>query len=206
MAGLIGDARTYLAELDAQNTRDWFTAQKARYETALRDPALALLETLAPQIAEMAGAPVTTKLFRPQRDVRFSRDKTPYHTHLHMMWSAPGGCGWFFGIAPSHATAGAGVMTLEGAALDRWRAAVDSAEGAQLQAAVAQGGWRVDEPALKRVPAPYPADHPRGALLRHKGFVVWQDGLADATGAADLAAIFAAMAPVTKWLGDHVLD
>ena len=59
--------------------------------TELRDPAKALLEELSPRLASLTGFRVTSKLFRPHRDVRFSKDKTPYTTHLHMMWTVQSG-------------------------------------------------------------------------------------------------------------------
>ncbi|WP_204113928.1 TIGR02453 family protein [Shimia biformata] len=179
---LIPDARTFLGELDTNNTRDWFNTQKARYDRDLKAPALLLLDQIAGDLGKMTGDPVTTKLFRPQRDVRFSKDKTPYHTHLHMLWTSAVGrqqpLAWFFGISPDYISIGAGVMGFEKDALMNWRAAVDGPEGAGIAAiidAVQALGARLDEPALKRVPAPYDKDHPRGDLLRRKGLAMWFD-------------------------------
>lgn len=87
-ARLIPDARAFLTELSANNTRDWFTTRKSRYEADLKAPALALLEEGAQAIARITGQMPHTKLFRPHRDVRFSKDKTPYHTHLHLRASS----------------------------------------------------------------------------------------------------------------------
>ena len=84
---LIADTQRFVRALSANNSRDWFQANKSDYDKKLRDPAKALLEEMSPRLAELAGFPVTSKLFRPHRDVRFSKDKTPYNTHLHMMWT-----------------------------------------------------------------------------------------------------------------------
>ena len=70
---LIPEARAFLSELAQNNTRDWFNDNKPRYEQQLKTPALHLLD----QVAAQVGDGVTTKLFRPQRDIRFSKDKTP---------------------------------------------------------------------------------------------------------------------------------
>lgn len=175
---LIAEARAFLAELGAQNNRDWFNAQKSRYEAHLKTPATLLLEQVAHDLGRDWDMTLTPKLFRPQRDVRFSKDKTPYHTHLHMMWTLSEGNkpALFFGIAPGYVTVGGGVMGFDKPALLRWREAVGGAEGDGIAAELerlAEVGFAPHEPQLKRVPAPYPKDHPRADLLRHKGLAVW---------------------------------
>lgn len=200
---LLPDARAFLSELAAQNTRDWFTARKSDYDSYLKRPAEKLLADMARWMEGTQGHAVRTKLFRPHRDVRFSEDKTPYHTHLHMMWSLPDGRAWMLGISPDYATFGAGVMGFEAGQLDRYRAKVAGPEGETLAAMVADRDWRIDPPALKRVPAPYSADHPREALLRHKGLVAWHDGLEDALTADPEALLRAEIedrAPLMDWL------
>lgn len=86
-ARLITDARTFLGELAQNNTRDWFAVHKARYDGTLKAPALLLLDQVAHDLGPQTTQGLGVKLFRPYRNVRFSRDKTPYHTHLHMMWT-----------------------------------------------------------------------------------------------------------------------
>lgn len=174
-ADLIPDARAFLVELAADNTREWFTEHKDRYDSRLKAPALALLEDIAATWGGEIGQPLSPKLFRANRDVRFSRDKTPYHTHLHLLWAEPDGPGWFLGIAPGYVTAGAGRMGFDKAQLDLWRDAVDGLQGAQLAAAIAASHARLDPPELKRVPAPYDKDHPQGDLLRRKSLTLWFD-------------------------------
>lgn len=204
LSRLLPDARDFLQELEQNNDRAWFQANKARYDSALKRPSEKLLAQIAAWLGETGGTVPRTKLFRPHRDVRFSDDKTPYHVHLHMMWSLADGRAWMLGISPSYATAGAGMMRFEMDQLDRWRDAVDSDRGAALQAMVEKAGWRVDPPALKRPPAPYPADHPREELLRHKGFVAWHDNLEEglaADPAATLKAVMTGFVPLMDWLG-----
>lgn len=199
----ITDAQRFLTELAQGNTREWFTAQKSRYDADLKAPAEHLLASLAPPLETLSGGPMTTKLFRPQRDVRFSKDKTPYHTHLHMLWSLPEGPGWFFGIAPDYVTAGAGIMAFGKDGLDRYRAAVNGPDGADLADILAALGGRMEPPELKRVPAPHDKDHPRGELLRRKSLAVWQDGLVpDLAGdlPGGLMAIFERYQPLIGWL------
>lgn len=202
---LMPDAREFLSELAENNDRGWFQANKARYDSALKRPAEKLLAQIAHWLHHEHDQPPRTKLFRPHRDVRFSEDKTPFHTHLHMMWSLPDGRAWMLGIAPEYATAGAGVMRFEPEQLDRWREALDSHAGAELETHLEREDWRVDPPALKRVPPPYAADHPREHLLRHKGLVAWRDGL-DSGLSEDpdgtLRRVFSGFSPLMEWLGD----
>ena len=209
LEGFVPRVRTFLSDLAANNTREWFKAHKADYDATLKRPAERLLTELAPVLAGQSGQPIRTKLFRPHRDLRFSTDKTPYHTHLHMAWSAPDGRGWYLGLSTSYATAGAGIMQFDADQLDRYRAAVDDEAGAELQTVLSQGQWRLDPPTLKRVPVPYDADHPHGEFLKRKGLVVWRDDLEDALSDAPVTAleqVFTAMAPLQHWLNDHVAD
>lgn len=175
-ADLIPDARAFLAGLAQNNSRDWFTAHKEEYEATLKHPALLLLDQLAAQLKAQGEQTVTTKLFRPHRDVRFSKDKTPYNSHLHMLWQV-GQAALFFGVAPDYVTFGGGVMAFDKNQLTNWRAAVDSDTGGDIanltQTLMAQG-YTPDAAELKRVPAPYDKDHPRAELLRHKSFKLWR--------------------------------
>lgn len=176
-ATLISDSRIFLATLADNNTKDWFSENKPTYEAQLKTPALALLDTVAAALERQTGQVPSTKLFRPHRDVRFSKDKTPYHLHLHMLWSTPP-TGFFFGIGRDYLSVGGGIMGLDKDKLTRWRAAVDGATGAKIATALDElqaSGARMDDAELKRVPAPYDKDHPQAALLKRKSCTVWFD-------------------------------
>ena len=167
-AHLIPEAQAFLAELAQNNTRDWFIPQRPRYDAELKAPALLLQDQIAATLGGKTGRVLTPKLFRPHRDVRFSKDKTPYTQHLHMIWTVSGkgrqATALFFGIAPGYVRVGGGVMAFEKPVLLDWRADLDGPFGADMQAVleVAAGqGLRPDAPDLKRVPPPYAADHPR---------------------------------------------
>lgn len=174
---LIREARAFLSELSKNNTREWFNEHKLRYETQLKTPSLHLLD----QIAAQMGDGITTKLFRPHRDVRFSKDKTPYNTHLHMLWTMPGNGtrpALFFGIGIEYVSVGGGIMSFDKTALTQWRAGVDGPLGPELEdmvGAQVAAGFRLGEPELKRVPAPFDKDHPRAQLLRRKSLTLWND-------------------------------
>lgn len=174
---LLIETRAFLNELADNNSRDWFLANKPRYEAELRLPALALLDTIGADLERATGVRPTPKLFRPHRDVRFSKDKTPYHLHLHMLWSTPH-VGWFLGIGRDYLSAGGGVMGFNKNGLTDWREAIDGPKGAELKDIIADlqtKGARFDPPDLKRVPAPYAKDHPRSELLKRKSMTMWFD-------------------------------
>ncbi|WP_299419753.1 TIGR02453 family protein [uncultured Shimia sp.] len=176
-ATLISDSRAFLNALADNNTKEWFNDNKPTYEAQLKTPALALLDTMAASLEKQTGQVPSTKLFRPHRDVRFSRDKTPYHLHLHMLWSSPP-VGYFFGIGRNYLSVGGGIMGFDKNQLTRWRAAVDGPKGVQLAGAIADlqcQGARMDSPELKRVPVPFDKDHPQAALLKRKSCTVWFD-------------------------------
>lgn len=180
LSRLIPEARAFLTELAANNSRDWFTLHKARYDAGLKTPALILLE----QIAAHLGPGTATKLFRPQRDVRFSKDKTPYNTHLHLLWTTPGGAQYFFGLSSNYVTSGGGRMGFDAASLARYRDRLPTlgpALQAEIDALTAQGA-RLSEPELKRPAAPIAPGDPLADLARRRSLTLWFDhdaGLTD---------------------------
>ncbi len=182
---LITDARAFLGDLAANNSRDWWQDNKATYDDRLKAPALALLDKLTPPLAKLSGHAIKPKLFRPHRDVRFSKDKTPYNTHLHMMWQLEGDAPqlpvFFFGIGLDYITTGAGMMGFDKPVLANWRKMLDldTDRIMGIVTVVEDQGFALRDPALKRVPSPYDQDHPAGRLLRMKGVVAGKELAAD---------------------------
>lgn len=213
--GFPPQAQRFLADLRDHNDRDWFTANRKSYDQAIKGPGESFLACLEPELAALTGAPVTGKIFRIHRDVRFAKDKRPYNTWLRIAFPARGGasdvtaCGYFFALEPDKAVLGAGGFDFSGPVLDAYRAAAaDAKKGPALQAILdklAKAGLRIEGEALKRVPAPYAADHPRADLLRRTGLQVWRD-IADPAMITSEALIgetlatFQTLAPLTKWL------
>lgn len=206
------DTQAFLRDLRANNARDWFNANKKTYERVLKTPAEAFVAELRPRLEALAGVKLGGKVFRIHRDVRFSKDKSPYNTHMHLGFQhqREGGeprrrGGFYFGIDPDAVTLGVGAFDFGPADLDRYRKAVaDDHEGGELAKILAGLGARQHDADLKRVPAPYPADHPRGALLKHKGLNVWRDLDGTPVGSPDLVdavvAEFEAMDAINVWL------
>lgn len=218
-AGFPRDAMPFLAALRDNNDRDWFAAHKATYEEAIRQPGEALVEALAPRLSAITGQPMSGKLFRVHRDVRFSKDKRPYNTHLHIAFlpaSGAGpmahGSGFYLGLEPDRLVLGAGSFEF-GKMLDAYRTeAADGQAGAALSeilSGLSRDGYRLGDPELKRVPAPYLADHPRAELLRRKSVTAWRDvadrARIETPAMMDLAGeTFARLTPLHRWLTDAV--
>jgi uncharacterized protein (TIGR02453 family) len=180
-AELILGANRFFADLARNNSRDWYEPRKALYTEEIRKPALLLADMLAEDLSRLTGTALTPKLYRIHRDVRFSKDKTPYNPHLHIGLQQAGGdaaAGWFFGSSPDYLVLCAGLPGLSGAALTGYRGFVDT-EGEDLAEAIAEAARSVGAnlshwgaAPLKRVPKPYPPDHPQAELLKRKSLVL----------------------------------
>ena len=169
----------FFAQLAKKQDRDWFKANKERYETLWQQPMEALLATVAPKLARTFPdvADAKPKVMRIYRDTRFSKDKSPFKTNIGATLpfsSAPAAPALYVHGSAEKQFAGFGVWHMEPDVLARFREAVADAGGAALAKELAKlhakGFELLEHEPLKRVPAPYPADHPRGALLKLRGF------------------------------------
>lgn len=196
------DALDFYDGLEADNTKTYWTAHRSTYDTQVLGPMTALLEELAPEFGDM-------KIFRPYRDVRFSKDKSPYKTAI----GARLGDG-YVQLSAQGLAAGSGMYGMESDQLDRYRTAVaDDRSGPRLErviGAVREHGIEVHgHETLKTAPRGYPADHPRIDLLRHKGLVAWKQWpvepwLGTAAAKDRVAGFLTATRPLCDWLDEHV--
>lgn len=158
-------ALDFYEDLEADNSKSFWVAHKHVYDESVRPPVIALTEALAEEFG-------TAKLFRPYRDVRFSKDKTPYKTHQGAFVGTAPGTGYYLQIDASGLMAAGGFYAASPAQLARLRATIDDdARGPELEALVADvraAGLEVGGDRLKTQPRGYPADHPRIDLLRHR--------------------------------------
>jgi uncharacterized protein (TIGR02453 family) len=188
--------------LEADNSRTYWTRHKAVYESAVHGPMAELAAELEPEFGD-------TKIFRPHRDLRFSKDKSPYKTACGAMI---GDC--YVQLSANGLAAGNGMYMMTPGQLDRYRKAVaDDSSGTELEEAVAavtahdvtvHGRDR-----LKSAPRGYPADHPRIDLLRNKGLIAWKEWpvepwLATAAAKTRLVEFMTASKPLADWLTKHV--
>lgn len=206
LTGIPADAFDFFEELAADNTKTWWTANKERYESNVRGPVEALLAELADEFGP-------GKIFRPYRDVRFAKDKTPYKTNLGATTLAGDGSIYYFALSPDGMYLGGGYYRMAKDQIARYRAAVaDEKTGAELVRLVTvatKAGFEVGGEQLKRVPPGFDREHPRGDLLRHKGLYLgiqhapaaW---MGTKKAAERVATTWRKLNPTTAWLHRNV--
>lgn len=176
----------FLADLAANNNKEWFTAHKATYLATVRDPAIAFVAALGEQLKLISKdirydlrTNGSGSMMRINRDIRFSQDKSPYKTAVGIrFWEGPGKAaqhpGFGINIEPTGAGMMAGLFHFDKPWLQRYRAAViDDALGAQLveaiQAVQGAGDYQIQGEHYKRVPRGFDKDHARADWLRYAG-------------------------------------
>ena len=163
------EALDFYDDLEMDNTKSFWEAHKTMYTESVKAPMTALTDALAPEFG-------TPKVFRPYRDVRFAKDKTPYKTHQGAFVPAGPACGWYVEISARGVHTGGGFYEASGPDLARVRESIDhEATGKELQRILAKlerSGFEVGGEKLKTSPRGYDADHPRIELLRHKSITV----------------------------------
>jgi uncharacterized protein (TIGR02453 family) len=191
--GFSRDAIRFMADLAQNNERAWFQPRKADYERLLKEPMEALCAALAERF-EARGIPLFAdprrSPFRIYRDTRFSRDKSPYKTHVAATFpwieidtdagpridDSAHGNGGYFNFQPGEMYTGGGMWMPERPRLEGFRDAVRDEPDRVRQALedpdfVAWFGGAHPHESLKRVPPGYPADHPLAELFRWKDVV-----------------------------------
>lgn len=221
--GFPPETSKFLAELSRNNTRAWFEKHKPRYKEFVDSPAKEFCTTMEEKLSNLVRRPLTGKVFRIYRDVRFGKDKTPYNTHIRLLFhdsEIDSKCGnrpvLCFSLEKESVITGAGTGTMEfsGPTLEAFREAiVADTSGKALEKLVKKfdksDGFRVDPPSLKKVPRGFDADHPRANLLRHKALMVWHDqplsaDIHSATCATHLTKTFRQLKPVVDWIDTNV--
>jgi uncharacterized protein (TIGR02453 family) len=210
----------FLKKLRAHNDRDWFLANKSRYEAEVRDPFLRLIADLAPGIRKIHGSfiadprPNGGSMMRIYRDTRFAKDKSPYKTHVaahvgHAKGKEGGTPAFYLYIEEGKSMIGSGLWHPEPGALRRIRDHIvakpkDWAKVTSRQrfgSACSMGGE-----SLQRPPAGFDANHPLIADLKRRDFVVSSQLSDEEVCGAGLRPLvlkrFRAVAPFMQFLSD----
>jgi uncharacterized protein (TIGR02453 family) len=215
--GMPDEGLAFLEDLEERNTKDFFEANKAVFKEEVQAPFAALVEAAAARLRRSVpdlGAP---KVFRIYRDLRFSRDKTPYKTSMSASVPSrpredggPGfGTGFYVNVGPAGLYTASGLYHADRADLQRVRAAVaDPGSGPELEAIFRRAAAKGLEPwldPLQRMPKPWPADHPRAALLKARSLVLNRQHerapwLQTAELLDHLVADWKALIPFNRWL------
>ena len=212
----------FLDELDQNNNRDWFQAHKDDYQQHVLAPTQDLVFALGARLQELSpGIRYDPRanggsIMRIYRDLRLSKDKTPYNPNVRVIfWEGPGkrmeNPSFFVRIDPDGVSLYAGIHVFPKPLLSAYREAViDEALGAELEAAMAAvqeaGGYTLGGEHYKRVPRGYDADHPRADLLRYNGLWAHTAHAVDAATITTPRLLDAClkhcrnMAPLHRWL------
>jgi uncharacterized protein (TIGR02453 family) len=206
--GFPDDGLVFYEGLEADNSRTYWMQHRAVYDSAVRAPLLALVEELAPEFG-------TPKVFRPYRDVRFSKDKTPYKTHqgavLHPDGAGAGSV--YVQVSADGLRVSGGCWRRQPDQVERYRRAVaDDLQGPRLLTEVdrlRRLGWDIDGERLIRAPRGWPADHERIDLLRHKSLHAargWEpaDWLHERSALDRVRDAWRELRALNTWLADNV--
>lgn len=171
----------FLKELRRNNDREWFTANKPRYESAVRDPFLRFIADFAPRLQGISPCfvanpkPTGGSLFRIYRDIRFPQDKSPYKTHVaahfphHDSGKDVSALGFYLHLEPRSCFAAAGVWHPDAPRLTKIRTAI--VERPSEWRAIRRGKLTVQGATLTRPPRGFDPNHPFVDDLKLKDFV-----------------------------------
>ena len=208
----------FIKDLKAHNERDWFQANKSRFEDDLREPSLQFISDFGPKLQKISPhfnaipKSVGGSLFRIYRDVRFSKDKSPYKTHVgihfrhkkHKTAHAPG---FYLHLEPKECFVGAGIWRPDPPALKKIRAAIEADPAGWKRASRSKrftSRFELSGESLKRPPKGVDPEHRFLDDLKRKDFIavtsVRQSDVTKAGFLDEFTKICKDGAPLVKWL------
>jgi uncharacterized protein (TIGR02453 family) len=189
--------------LEEDNSREYWHAHKAVYSEAVLRPMEELLE-------ELSGRFGPGRIFRPNRDVRFSADKSPYKTAIGATLSGGG----YIQFSAAGLAAGRGMYMMAPDQLERYRRAVDTdpagSEVVRLTGEAQAAGIEItSHDQLKTAPRGFARDHPRIDLLRLKGLIGWRQWpvaawMSTSAAGSRVVDFLLTTEPLQAWLDQHV--
>jgi uncharacterized protein (TIGR02453 family) len=202
-SGIPNAALDFYEDLEADNTKSFWTTHKHVYDESVKAPLEALATALEPEFG-------TPKFFRPYRDVRFAKDKTPYKTHQGIWFQESAR---YLQISASGLFVAAGYWDTSSAQIERLRRAVaDDISGPELLRAVAaveKAKFELGGSQLTRVPSGFAKDHPRADLLKYKSLTAHREigcpaWLGTAKAKTEITKVLRGAAPLVGWLDTHL--
>jgi uncharacterized protein (TIGR02453 family) len=210
----------FLRDLRQNNEREWFNANKRRYEDDVKEPALTFIAEFAPRLEAISPhfvadpRPIGGSLFRIHRDTRFSKDKSPYKTHSGIQFRHEQGRdvhapGFYLHLEPGSVFVAAGIWHPDTATLAKLREAIDS-DAARWKSALRESRignvFELEGDSLKRPPSGYDAAHPLIDDLKRKDFIavarLEEKTVTSPRFQDELAATFRTSAPFVRFLCD----
>ncbi|MGL5819678.1 MAG: DUF2461 domain-containing protein [Phycicoccus sp.] len=206
-AGIPRDAMAFYAELTAgPGDREWWKANRQRYRVSVREPMEELLDDLEDEFG--AG-----RVYRPYRDVRFTKDKSPYKDHQGALVEIEPGIGYYVQVAADGLLAGGGFYPDSPGALTRLRAAIDAEPTGEalhgIVAALTTTGFEVGGARVATRPRGVSPQHPRVELMRHKNLDAHRrhsepEWLDTPEVVERVRTDWREVRPLLAWFGDHV--
>jgi len=206
-SGFSTRALTFYEALEVDNSKTYWTEHRSIYDACVKEPMEELLAELEPEFGP-------AKLSRPYRNLRFSKDKTPYKTKADAVVHAGDGSGFFYiELNARGLLCAGGYYEFDSDQVDKYRRAVDNPESGGALTRIIDGlhdaGYLVEGQKLKSRPRGYDNDHPRLELLRHKGLYASQQlaaapWLQTHESLDRVAASWRGVAVLIRWLDAHV--
>jgi uncharacterized protein (TIGR02453 family) len=201
--GISFAALDFYEDLEADNSKSFWTAHRHIYDEQVKAPLQELAAELGPEFG-------TAKFFRPFRDVRFAKDKTPYKTHQGVYFAESRR---YLQVSAAGLYASGGYYEMASDQVARYRRAV--AEDLPGQAltqtvkAATKATLEIRGEQLSRIPGGYPKDHPRQELLRHKSLWATREfgcpgWLQTPRAKTEIVKAWRAMQPLIDWLDKNV--
>lgn len=171
--GIPAEAFDFYDHLAIDNTRDFWAEHKGEYEQYVREPVQALADSLEPGFGP-------AHLYRPYRDIRFSKDKTPYKDHQGCVFDAGNGLGWYLQVSAQGLMVGGGWYQSTPSQVKRYREYLLDHGGSELRSAIKplpKAGFTMAGQQLKTRPPGVAEDNPDVDLLRYRSMYarkVWE--------------------------------
>ena len=212
----------FLSELSDNNNKDWFEANRERYELEVREPALAYIAAMQEPMAKISSQfqvepkKMGGSLMRIHRDTRFSKDKSPYKTNVGIQFRHATGCdvhapGFYIHLSPDENFFGVGTWHPAGNALAAIRTAIQKNPKDWQKSAgdkAFRGRFDLAGDSLKRAPPGIDPEHPLIDDLKRKDFISVQEFDPGLTTSQDFVkesvSAFKAARPFMKFLCDAI--
>jgi uncharacterized protein (TIGR02453 family) len=209
----------FMKRLKRNNNRPWFEKHKDEYETFVKLPMQSLIAALQPHFERFApefDIHPKKSLFRIYRDVRFSKDKTPYKTHAAAHFVLRGkpkgieGSGFYLHIEPGEVFLGGGIYMPDGDQLKKIRRSIASQSDRFLsilgQKNFKKAFGKLQGEKLQRAPQGYEPNHPMAEWLKYKQFFIWvewpESKCHRGKFVADVASVFESATPMVRFLNE----
>ncbi len=203
--GIPAEAFEFYDQLTVNNTREWWKENRGLHEDHVRAPLEALLADLEPEFGQ-------GHLFRPYRDTRFSRDKSPIKDHQGAFIGVEDGVGYYVQVSARGLMVAGGWYSPQGQQVHRFRGAIEAGHAAAVRAMLQKldkQGWEVDGQPVKTRPRGVDPDHPDLDLLRFRALTAArtfepQGWMGTRKALTTVRTGWRQLRPVTEWLGEHV--